>query len=132
MVITVKPHGGISATATDLLRCIEIVDHPNFGIYFDPGNVIYYTGGDPLENLADVAPHVVGVCVKDETGGVDGDVNIEPGTGDVDFERLFGTLQAGGFTSGPVMVECLGGDTLEDINVRAARVRERVERWLEC
>ncbi len=128
--VTLKSHGGIAGTCTDLVRAVEIVDHPNFGIYFDPGNIIHYTGGSPLENLSDVAPHVVGVCVKDETGGVKGNVEIEPGTGDVDFEAVFGTLREGGFSSGPVMVECLGGEELNEVNTRAARVRERVAEWL--
>ncbi len=130
VMVTLKPHGGVGATCLDLVRVVETIDHPNFGIYFDPGNIIYYTGGDPLENLADVAPHVVGVCVKDEVGGKQGDVNIEPGTGDVDFEAVFATLREGGFTSGPVMVECLGPGDLQQVNAAAARVRERLIEWL--
>jgi len=128
--VTLKPHGGIGATCPDLLRVVETVAHENFGIYFDPGNIIYYTGGDPLENLADVAPHVVGVCVKDETGGRDGNVEIEPGTGDVDFPAVFDTLREGGFDSGPVMVECLGRGELAGVNERAARVRALLDEWL--
>lgn len=130
VTVTLKPHGGIGATCADLVRVVERVDHPNFGIYYDPGNVLYFTGGDPLENLEDVAPHVVGAIIKDQRGGVGGPVTIEPGTGEVDFQAMFEILRAGGFASGPVMVECLGGGDLEDTNARAARVRERVEAWL--
>ncbi len=129
VTITLKPHGGISATNADLLKALETVDHPNFGIYFDPGNIIYYTGGDALENLAELAPGVVGICVKDESGGEKGDVNLEPGTGDVDFDAVFGVLKSAGF-SGPACVECLGGEELADINERAARVRARLAGWL--
>ena len=131
VTVTLKPHGGVSATSLDLLRAVERVDHPNFGIYFDPGNILYYTGGSPLENLDKLAPHVVGICIKDEAGGEKGDVNIEPGTADVDFEAVFSILKAGGFGGGPVLVECLGGEELADINQRAARVRERIEQWVQ-
>lgn len=131
VTVTVRSHGGPVGTCLDLVRAVEIVDHPNFGIYYDPGNILYFTGGDPLENLSDVAAHVVAVCVKDEVGGLRGDVNIEPGTGNVDFEAVCGTLKAGGFESGPVMVECLGGDELQDIDARGVRVRRRLEQWLK-
>ena len=128
--VTLKSHGGIGAKCLDLVRVVETVDHDNFGIYFDPGNVLHYTGGDPLENLDDVAPHVVGVCVKDQTGGKGGGVEIEPGTGDVDFPAVFDTLRAGGFSSGPVMVECLGRGELAGVNARAAKVRGLLDEWL--
>lgn len=130
ITVTIKSHGGPAGTCHDLVRMIETIDHPNFGIYFDPGNVLYFTGRSPLEGLAEVAPYVVGLIIKDETGGVRGSVEIEPGTGDVPFPEVFGTLVAGGFTAGPVTVECLGGEDLADTNERAARVREKVEGWL--
>lgn len=130
ITVTIKSHGGPAGTSHDLVRMVETIDHPNFGVYFDPGNVLYFTGHSPLEGLAEVAPHVVGLIIKDETGGVRGSVEIEPGTGDVPFPEVFAVLRAGGFSSGPVTVECLGGDTLEDVNARARRVRERVECWL--
>jgi len=129
VTITLKPHGGISATILDLIRAVERVDHASFGIYFDPGNIIYYTGGDPLADLGDLAPHVVGICVKDSLGGHKGDVNLEPGVGDVDFPAVFAALKASDF-AGPVCVECLGGEAPADINARAARVRQRIDGWL--
>lgn len=130
ITVTIKSHGGPAGTCYDLVRMIERIDHPNFGIYYDPGNIIYFTGRGPLEGIDEVAPHVVGAIVKDEVGGERGTVTIEPGTGDVPFEKVFDRLRAGGFTSGPVTVECLGGEDLEDTNRRAARVREKVEHWL--
>ena len=41
--ITLKPHGGITLTVEGLVYAYEKVNHPAFGICFDPGNVIYYT-----------------------------------------------------------------------------------------
>ncbi|MFQ5811065.1 MAG: sugar phosphate isomerase/epimerase family protein [Armatimonadota bacterium] len=128
VVMTLKPHGGISATSRELLTALERVDHPNFHIYYDAGNVHFYTGESAAEDVKLIAKHAVGLCVKDNTGGQKGDVNIEPGTGEVDFDAVFGTLLDAGF-DGPCIVECLGGDTLEDVNERAKRTRDFILKY---
>ena len=71
---------------------------------YDAGNIIYYTGKDPIEELKPIAKHVTGFCAKD-CGAVKGDVMIQFGTGKVDFAGVFATLKAAGF-DGPLMVEC--------------------------
>ncbi|MGD8239597.1 MAG: sugar phosphate isomerase/epimerase [Armatimonadota bacterium] len=128
VVMTLKPHGGISATSRELLKALKEVEHPNFHIYYDAGNVHFYTGESAAEDVKLIAKHSVGLCVKDNTGGQKGDVNIEPGTGEVDFDAVFGTLLAAGF-DGPCIVECLGGDTLEDVNERAKRTRDFILKY---
>ena len=129
VVMTLKPHGGISATARDLLRAVEQVDHPNFGIYYDPGNIIHYTGENPTTDVPIIAEHVVGVCVKD-CAELKGAVMIHPGEGNVDFEAVFGTLKQAGF-GGPVCVECLGGATPEELADSAKRTREMLASLLQ-
>ena len=123
VVLTLKPHGGISATSRELLRALQRVDHANFHIYYDPGNVHYYTGESAAEDVKHIAERVVAMCIKDNTGGARGDVNIEPGTGEVDFDAVFGTLRDAGF-DGPCIVECLGGDAPEAVNESAKRTYE--------
>ena len=59
--IALKPHGGISATAADCVRALENVAHEAFVIWYDPGNIIYYTGGDPSEDVRALAGRVAGV-----------------------------------------------------------------------
>src|SRR5688572_20966950 len=46
--LVTKPHGGVNAAAAELLACLEQIKHPNLGIWYDAGNVIFYTGKDPL------------------------------------------------------------------------------------
>ena len=46
--LVMKPHGGSSGASEEILRCIEKVNHPNFKIWYDAGNIIYYTGKDPF------------------------------------------------------------------------------------
>ncbi|NIN48501.1 MAG: TIM barrel protein, partial [Gemmatimonadales bacterium] len=120
MMLVLKPHGGLSALAADLLRAASRLDHPNFGICYDPGNIYYYTGEKAEDDLPAVATHVKAVCIKDVVGGKHGEVMITPGSGLVDFPRIFTILKDAGF-SGPCWVECLGGGSLDEINAEARR-----------
>jgi sugar phosphate isomerase/epimerase len=126
MMLVLKPHDGISRLAEDMLRAVERLRHPSFGICYDPGNILYYTGLRPEDDLPKVAPRVRAMCIKDETGGKHGEVMITPGTGDVDFPRVFSILAGAGF-SGPMWVECVGGKTLAEINDEARKSREFIE-----
>ena len=116
--ITLKPHGGITLTAEDLLAAYNKVQHPAFGLCYDPGNIIYYTKGErrPETDVAEVAAKVTTGIIKDCVV-VDGkpDVVVTPGEGLVDFEKVLGGLVRGGFR-GPLYVECVGGKELEEIH----------------
>jgi sugar phosphate isomerase/epimerase len=126
MKVVLKPHGGASGAAEEIVRCLDKVGHPNFKVWFDPGNIIYYTGKDPIEQLRAVIKHVTGVCAKD-CDKPKGNVWLEFGTGKVDFKGFFAELKAAGF-HGPVMVECCAlGDTPEAVTANARKNREYLE-----
>ncbi|MEA3399656.1 MAG: sugar phosphate isomerase/epimerase family protein [Armatimonadota bacterium] len=118
VMLALKPHGGITCTGADLLHAVDRIDHENFGIYYDPGNIMHYKGLDPVTELRVCAEHVVAMCIKDSLGELEG-VSILPGTGVVDFEGVFEVLFDAGF-DGHCVVECLGGETLEEVNANAA------------
>lgn len=120
LMLLLKPHGGISSLGADLLRAANRITHPSFGICYDPGNIYYYTGQRAEEDLPAVASKVRAMCIKDETGGKHGEVALTPGTGVVDFKRIFSILNDAGF-SGPCWVECLGGKTLGEVNREAKK-----------
>ncbi len=119
VVITVKPHGGITTTIKDCLDLVHEMNHDCFRIFYDPANLMYYSGNDPLDGLEELIPYINGVCLKDCAGGKDGTVNICPGEGDVDFRKIFSQLHKHNF-HGPCLIENLGGTSLEEINTRAA------------
>lgn len=124
--IVFKPHGGCSASADEMLECIRQVNHPNFHLWYDAGNIIHYTGKDPVEDVERVARYVTGFCAKDcATKG--GDVMIQFGEGKVDFAGVFRKLQAAGF-NGPTMIECCAGETFEEVNAKARENRLFLER----
>jgi len=124
--VVLKPHGGASGAAEEIKRCLEKVKHANFKVWFDAGNIIYYTGKDPLEELKLIAPQVTGFCAKD-CAVQKGTVWLEFGAGKVDFRALFTELKRTGF-NGPVMVECCAqGDKPEIVTASAKKNREYLE-----
>lgn len=127
--VVLKPHGGASGAAEEILRCLEKVNHPNFKIWFDAGNIIYYTGKDSLEQLKPIAHQVTGFCAKD-CEKQRGSVWLQLGTGKVDFRALFSELKQAGF-NGPLMVECCAlGETPEIVTANARKNREYLENVL--
>jgi sugar phosphate isomerase/epimerase len=125
--LAMKPHGGISGSSDEILRVIKEVNHRNFSIWYDAGNIIYYTGKDPVAELDPIVQHVSGFCAKD-CGEPKGDVMIQFGAGKVDFPAVFKKLKGGGF-KGPVMVECCKvGPTPEETTTNARANREFLEK----
>ena len=127
--VVMKPHGGSSDASDQILAAMKKVGHPNFRIWYDAGNIIHYTGKDPVEELKPIVPHVSGFCAKD-CALPKGDVMIQFGTGKVDFAGVFGVLRSAGF-DGPIMVECCAvGDTPEATARNARANREFLEKVL--
>jgi sugar phosphate isomerase/epimerase len=125
--LVLKPHGGGSGAAEEILRCIEKVNHPNFNIWYDAGNIIYYTGKDPVKELEPIAKYVTGFCAKD-CAQPKSEVMIQFGTGKVDFKAVFAALKKAGF-KGPVMVECCALDDSRAVVIANARAnREYLEK----
>jgi sugar phosphate isomerase/epimerase len=128
--LVMKPHGGSSGASDEIVATMKAVRHANFKIWYDAGNVIHYTGKDPVEELKPIAQHVTGFCAKD-CAAMKGEVMIQFGTGKVDFLAVFGTLKAAGF-DGPIMVECCTiGATAEETMAKARANRLFLESVLK-
>jgi neutral ceramidase len=121
--ISIKPHGGLNATGPQCRKTIEMVGHKNFGIWYDPGNIYYYSDGkrDPVDDAPTVNGLVVGMCIKDYKHPKN--VAITPGTGQVDFPEVFARLKKGGFTRGPLIIECLDPGDAEQTIIQARKTR---------
>ena len=127
--LVMKPHGGSSGAADEIATVMKAVRHPNFKIWYDAGNIIYYTGKDPVEELKPIATHVTGFCAKD-CAAPKSDVMIQFGAGKVDFTAVFRTLKGAGF-DGPIMVECCKiGATAEETSANARANRTFLENVL--
>jgi len=121
--ISVKPHGGLNATGPQCRKTIEMVGHKNFRIWYDAGNIFYYSNGE-LDPVA-VDGLVVGMSVKDYKHPKN--VSVTPGTGQVDFPAVLARLKKGGFTHGPLVVECLEPGDLAQTLSEARKARRFLE-----
>ena len=127
--VVMKPHGGSSGASDEIVAAMKKVGHPNFRIWYDAGNIIYYTGKDPVEELKPIAQYVTGFCAKD-CAEPKSEVMIQFGAGKVDFAGVFKVLKAAGF-DGPLMVECCAiGETPEATAANARANREFLEKVL--
>lgn len=126
--ISVKPHGGLNDTGKACRALIERVNHPNFRMTYDPGNIFFYSDGalNPIDDAAEVDGLVSGVCIKDFEKPKN--VNVTPGDGLVDFPKVLARLKQGGFTSGRLVVECI--KQVDDMQERLAEAK-RARAFLE-
>jgi sugar phosphate isomerase/epimerase len=125
--LSVKPHGGSNASGAQCRKVIEQVGHKNFRIWYDPGNVFFYSDGklDPVDDAAAVDGVVIGMSVKDFRPPRD--VELTPGAGKVDFAKVLARLQQGGFTRGPLVVECLAAGDVAHLKAEAVKARRFLE-----
>jgi len=125
--LSVKPHGGLNATGPQCRKTVELVGHRNFGLWYDPGNIYYYSDGqiDPVDDAATVDSLVVGMSVKDYLHPKR--VDVTPGAGKVDFALVMARLIKGGFTRGPLIVETLAGGDQAKLLAEGKKARVFVE-----
>jgi sugar phosphate isomerase/epimerase len=129
--LSIKPHGGPNATGPQCRQLIEQVGHRSFRLWYDPGNIYYYSDGrlDPVEDAVTVDGLVVGMSVKDFIPPKE--VMVTPGQGNVNFPKVFARLRQGGFTQGPLVVECLArGESPAQITAEAIQARRFLETTL--
>jgi sugar phosphate isomerase/epimerase len=87
-------------------------------------DIMNYSDGqlDPVSDATTVDGLVVGMSVKDFLPPKE--VLVTPGTGRVNFREVFVRLKKGGFTRGPLIVECLNrGETAASITAEAKKTR---------
>ncbi|MBL7152319.1 MAG: sugar phosphate isomerase/epimerase [Phycisphaerae bacterium] len=127
MGISVKPHGGLNSTGPQCRKTIEMVGQKNFRIWYDPGNIYYYSDGklDPIADAGTVDGLVVGMCIKDYKHPKN--VAVTPGTGQVDFPKVMARLKKGGFKRGALVIECLKPGEFKKTLAEAVKARQFVE-----
>jgi len=126
--ISVKPHGGSNATAAQCRKIVEMVSKKNFGMWYDPGNIFFYSEGkiDPVEDVPDAHGLIMGMSIKDYKPPKE--VMVTPGTGLVNFREVLKRAKQGGFTRGPLIVECLDrGESAAAIPAEARKARGLLE-----
>ena len=109
------------------------IDRPDtLGFNYDPGNVVYYTGADPIEDIGYAIPRMVHFHFKDKIGG-QGVFNFPPpGDGELDMKRMLQLCVEGGYT-GPISAEIefdeKGWPDLDGCRAAAKRSVENLHAW---
>jgi len=127
VAIALKPHGGETSTGMQCRQRIQVVGHKNCRLWYDPGNIYYYSDGklNPVAEVAALDGMVTGVCVKDYMPPKN--VMVTPGDGLVDFPALIERLIRGGFTRGPLLIETLTPGDRPALLKEAKRARRFIE-----
>lgn len=115
--LALENHGGITATAEQMLAIIrEVDDSPFFGVNFDSGN---FRTADPYADLERIAPYAINAQIK---------VSIAPqgkGKRPADLERVIGILARAGYR-GYVVLEYEETDPEREIPRYLQKLRELI------
>ncbi len=102
--LCIETDSNLMPTAEVGVKVLEEIGHPWIQINYDPGNVVYYTGAAPEEDLRYALGRIGHVHLKDKRGGK-GTLDFPAlGEGDIDIPSILRDLRASGF-SGPVSME---------------------------
>ena len=106
--IGLESHAGLTETAVATLALCQRMGRAGLGVNYDPGNVHYFTGLDPVADLAacrgEIGDWLIHVHIKDHRGGK-GTWDFPPlGEGDVDLPAVAAILKQIGY-QGPCSLE---------------------------
>lgn len=104
-------------TAEQLSAFIAKLNHPSVGVNFDPGNMILYGKGDPVDSLHMLAPWIKHIHVKDaiasDKAGQWG-TEMPWGKGQVGSQRFMRALIQVGFEGALAIEREVGGSKYDD------------------
>jgi sugar phosphate isomerase/epimerase len=99
LVLLVEPE---PICVIDTARAAAEVAGPGVRINYDPGNVAWLTGADPIDEFDAAAPWIANVHIKNLR--LPGPEWLPAGEGIIDYRRHFSALQRAGYT-GPISLE---------------------------
>ena len=102
--LCIETDSNLMPTAEIGRSVLERLGHEWVGINYDPGNVVYYAGARPEDDIGFALPFLGHVHLKDKRGG-EGVLDFPaPGEGDLDLPSLLAAIEGSGF-AGPVSME---------------------------
>lgn len=104
LTLAIETHGNNYATGGQVSALLAKVGAANLRIAYDTGNVIFYGGTEPYDDLDAHAAEVVDIHLKDKTGA-QAEWNFPAvGRGDLDVARVLSILEARGCAA-PLSIE---------------------------
>jgi sugar phosphate isomerase/epimerase len=104
VTIALETHGDLLGTGKKSAEVVKKIGIPNVRINYDTGNVIFYGGVRPEEDILEALPFIAHIHLKDKIGGVKIWDFPPLGEGDIDFPVIFEALSKGGY-KGPISAE---------------------------
>jgi sugar phosphate isomerase/epimerase len=104
VTVALETHGELMGSGKASAEIIGKINFPAIRINYDTGNVIFYGGVKPEEDIIHAVPYIAHIHLKDKRGGVKVWDFPPIGMGDIDFPRIFSILSEGGY-EGPISVE---------------------------
>jgi L-ribulose-5-phosphate 3-epimerase len=102
--LCIETDSNLLPTAREGVRLLDEIGHDWILINYDPGNVVYYTGARPEDDLEYALGRLGHVHLKDKRGG-EGVLDFPPlGEGELDIAGMMRRISASGF-DGPVSME---------------------------
>jgi L-ribulose-5-phosphate 3-epimerase len=100
-------------SASELLQFLNNLHCRNFGVNFDPANMLLYGSGDPIDAIHTLGRHIRHVHVKDAvrsaSPGIAWGEEVPFGDGQVPHGQFLAALSGIGYT-GPLVIEREAGD----------------------
>jgi sugar phosphate isomerase/epimerase len=97
VLLTIKQHGGNTATGRDCLRVLQQVGDPGVRMTYDAGNVLDYNNDDPIADIRACWQEVRAFCIKDHRN-TPKDEDCGPGFGEIDHYKLLTPVMNTGLT----------------------------------
>ena len=102
--LCIETDSNLMPTAEAGVALLDRLDHPWIQINYDPGNVVYYAGAPPEQDIRFGLGRIGHVHLKDKRGGK-GVLDFPPlGEGELDLASMLRDLEGSGF-AGPVSME---------------------------
>ena len=93
LILVLETHGKEHGSGERIAPIIKEIQSDNVRINYDTANVIFYGNTDPCEDLERCVGEVGYVHLKDKAGANDSWNFPAPGKGNIDFPRIFETLE---------------------------------------
>jgi sugar phosphate isomerase/epimerase len=97
VLLTIKQHGGNTATGKDCLRIVRAVNDPGVKMTYDAGNVLDYNNDDPIADIQTCWQEIRAFCIKDHRNWPK-DEDCGPGLGEIDHYKLLAPVMHTGLT----------------------------------
>lgn len=113
LTICLETHGGFTGDTDACLHAMEVIDHPQVKLAYDPANFHYYEGKNPTDRLEQMCPFIGHTHLKDHRGAKGNPDFPLVGEGQTDYATILPTLWECGYRGAYTLERAPGADDAE-------------------